>query len=202
MQRVALYLTVVFLAGTTAAVAQDLAGIVETCNGCHGEDGVSQWSDVPTIAGIDGFVHSDALFIYRDEGRPCAQSDFRQGDTSRAPTSMCATAATLDDDRIEAVAAHYAELPFVAAKQEFDAALAAAGEQIHERDCGMCHSSGGSDPADEASILAGQWMGYLATTFAQYRAGEREQPSPMQKKIDTLSEDDVKALLHYYASQQ
>jgi sulfide dehydrogenase cytochrome subunit len=202
MQRVACYLTVLCLATTTTAIAQDLAGVIETCNGCHGNDGVSQWSDVPTIAGIDEFAHADALYIYRDEARPCEQSTFRQGDTDRAPTSMCAVTADLSDEVIDALGAHYAGLPFVAAKQDFDATLAAAGQEIHERDCGLCHSAGGSDPADEASILAGQWTGYMATTFAQYRAGERDQPAPMQKKLDALSDDDVEALLHYYASQQ
>ena len=34
------------------AFAQDMDAVVENCNGCHGDDGVSQWSDVPTIAGM------------------------------------------------------------------------------------------------------------------------------------------------------
>ena len=42
----------------------------------------------------------------------------------------------------------------------------------------------------------------METTFAQYAAGEREQPKKMQEKMDALSADDTKALLHYYASQQ
>jgi len=35
-----------------------------------------------------------------------------------------------------------------------------------------------------------------------YMAGERSQDDQMKKKMDALSEDDLKALLHYYASQQ
>lgn len=189
------------LLGSTAQ-AGDLDAIVESCNGCHGDDGVSQWSDLPTIAGIDSFVHSEALYIYREEGRPCAESKYRQGGTERPPTTMCAVAAELDDDTIEALAEHYAALPFVAAKQSFDPALAAAGQAIHDRDCARCHSDGGSNPDDEASILAGQWMGYMRITFARYAAGEREQPDKMKDKMDSLSEADVEALLHYYASQQ
>lgn len=195
----ALIMTLVI--GTTPAVA-DLDATIKTCNGCHGENGVSRWNDVPTIAGIDAFVHSDALYLYRDEARPCAMSEFRCGDTGQAATTMCDVTADMSDDDIEAIAEHYAELPFVAAEQEFDAGLAEAGQAIHERDCGVCHSDGGSNPDDEASIIAGQWMGYLETTFTQYKAGEREQPQKMQEKIDALSADDVKALLHFYASQQ
>ena len=45
-------------------------------------------------------------------------------------------------------------------------------------------------------------MGYLKDTFAEYMAGDREQPKKMEEKLSPLSEDDIKALVHYYASQQ
>ncbi len=186
----------------SASMAGDLEAAVENCNGCHGDNGVSQWTDVPTIAGVPEFVHADALYIFRDEARPCTESKYRQGDTSRAATTMCAVAADLSDEMIDEIAAHYAALPFVAAKQEFDAGLAAAGKAVHDAECDRCHSEGGSNPEDEAGILAGQWMGYLEDTFAEYSAGEREQPKKMEEKLSALSADDVKALVHYYASQQ
>jgi sulfide dehydrogenase cytochrome subunit len=186
----------------SASMAGDLEAAVENCNGCHGDNGVSQWTDVPTIAGVPEFVHADALYIFRDEARPCTESKYRQGDTSRAATTMCAVAADLSDEMIDELAAHYAALPFVAAKQEFDAGLAAAGKAVHDAECDRCHSEGGSNPEDEAGILAGQQMGYLTDTFAEYRAGEREQPKKMEEKVNALSDDDIKALVHYYASQQ
>jgi sulfide dehydrogenase cytochrome subunit len=186
----------------SAAMAGDLEAVVENCNGCHGNDGVSQWSEVPTIAGISEFVHSDALYIFRDEARPCTETEYKQGDTSRAATTMCAVVADMSDDMIDEVAAYYAGKPFVAAKQDFDAALAEAGKAVHEADCERCHSEGGANPEDDASILAGQQIGYLMDTFAEYRAGEREQPKKMEEKLNALSDDDVKALVHYYASQQ
>jgi sulfide dehydrogenase cytochrome subunit len=189
------------LIAANAAVA-DVDAIIADCNGCHGDNGVSQWSDVPTIAGVPEFVHSDALYIYRDNERPCAESEYRQGDTSKAATTMCAIAAELDDDAIDAIAAHYAELPFVAAKQDFDADKAAAGKAIHDEQCDKCHSDGGSNPDDEAGILSGQWIGYLESTFAEYAADERDQPSKMRDKMESLSDADTAALIHYYASQQ
>jgi len=184
------------------ASAADVSALMEKCNGCHGDDGVSQWSDVPTIAGLAEFVHVDALYIYQDEARPCAESEYRQGDTSRAATTMCAVAAELSEDDIDALAAAYAELPYVKATQDFDAALAATGEGLHKQHCDKCHSDAGTNPEDEAGMLGGQQMGYLKTSFAEYAAGTREQPGKMQEKMDALSEDDVKALVHYYGSIQ
>jgi sulfide dehydrogenase cytochrome subunit len=186
----------------SASAAADVESIMQGCNDCHGDNGVSQWNDVPTIAGIDAFGHADALFFFRDEERPCSESEYRQGDTSRAATTMCAVTADLSDDDIEALGDAYAELPFVAATQEFDAALAATGAAIHEAECDRCHSEGGSNVEDEASILSGQWMGYLEATFAEYASGTRSQDKKMKEKMDALSADDTKALIHYYASQQ
>ena len=190
------------MGGWTNLGAQELADVIADCNDCHGDNGISQWQDMPTIAGISAFVHSDALYLYRDRDRPCMDSEYRQGDTSRTAANMCDLAAGLTDDQIEALAEHYAELPFVVASQEYDAQQAAAGKVIHDRDCERCHVDGGADPEEDASILAGQWMGYMAATFAEYASGERDQPEKMKTKMDALSDADVEALLHYYASQQ
>jgi sulfide dehydrogenase cytochrome subunit len=186
----------------SAASASDVDALMANCNDCHGDKGVSQWNDMPTIAGIDAFVHADALFQFRDEELPCSESKYRQGDTGRAPTTMCAVAADLSDEDIEALADAYSALPFVPAKQKFDAALAEAGAAVHEKQCDQCHSEGGSNVEDEASILAGQWAGYLEAAFANYLSGARPQDKKMEEKMNALSADDAKALIQYYASQQ
>ena len=185
----------------SAAFAQD-AAVIENCNSCHGDDGVSQWSDVPSIGGMPEYTHADALFFFRDNERPCSESEYRQGDTSRPATTMCDVVADLDDATLEDLALYYFELPFVAAQQEFDAGLAAAGKAVHDAECEKCHSDAGMNPEDEAGILGGQWMGYMKNTFAEYASGAREQDKKMKEKMDALSEADETALLHYYASQQ
>ncbi len=200
MKRLAFFAAAMLAA--SSAYAGDLDAMMEDCNGCHGDNGVSQWTDVPTIAGLAEFVHVDALYIYQDEARPCAESEYRQGDTSRPPVTMCAIAAELSEDDIDALAAAYAELPYVKATQEFDAALAATGEGLHKQHCDRCHSDAGTNPDDEAGMLGGQMMGYLRTTFAEYKDGSREQPGKMKEKMDLLSSEDEEALIHYYGSIQ
>jgi sulfide dehydrogenase cytochrome subunit len=115
---------------------------------------------------------------------------------------MCDVTTALNDDDIEAIAEHYAGLEFVPALQKFDATLAEQGAAIHRKECDRCHSDGGSNIDDEAGILAGQWMGYMRTAFAQYASGDRPQDKKMKEKMDPLSAEDVEALLNYYASQQ
>ena len=182
--------------------AGDVAEMAEDCDGCHGKNGVSEHTDMPTIAGLSAVVHEDALFMYQDEARPCAESKYLHGDTERAATTMCKIVADMSEDDIVAIAAHYAALSFVPARQKFDAALAEAGAAVHEEHCDRCHSDGGANADDDAGILAGQWIGYMRQSFADYASGAREQPGKMKSKMEKLGDDDVEALLHYYASQQ
>lgn len=184
------------------AASADVAEIAADCEGCHGTDGVSEWADVPTIAGISEFVLSDALFYYRDDARPCEESEYRAGDTSRPPTDMCAVAKALSEDEIDAISAHFAALPFRPASQDFDSGLASAGKSLHDQECENCHADSGRDPEEDASILAGQQMEYMRAQFEDYLADQREQPEKMKIKIDALSADGVEALLHFYASLQ
>jgi sulfide dehydrogenase cytochrome subunit len=190
-----------FLAAASAAAA-DIGKLARECEDCHGNKGVSQWDDVPTIAGISAPVHGDFLFAYQDKSRPCRDSKFRQGDTSRAQTDMCAVAAKLSDTDIEGLAAYFAGKPFVPAKQAFDAAKAAAGKALHARDCAKCHENGGRNPDDDASILGGQHLKYLQQALADLRSGEREASKKMGEKLSKWTDAEAEAAAHYYASLQ
>jgi len=184
------------------AAAADVATVVQQCEDCHGKNGVSDAADVPTIAGISAPVHGDFLLAYQEKTRPCRKEKFHHGDTARPETDMCAVAAKLSEADIEAVASHFAKLPFVAAKQSFDAQKAAAGEKLHARDCVKCHTRGGRDAADDASLLGGQHLEYLQQALADFKKGEREQSKKMAEKLGKWSEADIEAVAHYYASLQ
>ena len=111
---------------------------------------------------------------------------------------MCQITAELSDDDIVRIAAFFASRPFVPAEQRVDQDAADRGAEIHDRDCHHCHGEGGSDPADHASILAGQWMIYLRTAFVNLRAGKRWMPHTMQNRLQKLSDQDVEDLIQFY----
>lgn len=183
------------------ALAADLETLVKECNECHGPDGVSGHSDVPTIAGQSFLVLEDALLNYADEARKCVASEYYYGDTSRPAVTMCEVAAKLSEDDMADLAELYEALPFVAAKQEFDAALADQGAIIHERHCDRCHSENGSYAGDDAGLLAGQWTPYLRQTTMEFINGERPMPEKMSERMARLDEDDVESLLNFYARE-
>jgi len=203
MKRLTIYLTAVLLSTAfSAANAGGADALMKGCNDCHGDGGVSQSADVPTLAGYPEFVHADTLYLYQDEGRPCVESKYRHGDTSRPATSMCAVAAELSEDEIDAIAAAYAVMDYAKMKQDFDAALAATGEALHNEHCDKCHSEAGTNPDDEAGMLGGQPMDFIRRAFDQFADDSRPQPKKMQEKIAALTAADFDALTNYYGSIQ
>lgn len=191
--------------GLAAAAFWMPAGAVEPealCADCHGKEGISTESDVPTIAGLSEQYLIDSMDAYRNKTRPCPESKSRAGDTKRAATTMCKVATGLSPPDTAKIAKKFAGMKFAAAKQKFDAGKAATGNKVHDMACEKCHSEGGSLAEDDAGILAGQWMPYMRDTFDHYNKGTRQQPEKMKVKFDPLKPEELDALLHYYASQQ
>lgn len=190
------------IAWFSTATAADLNALIENCTNCHGENGVSTESTVPTIAGMSEFFLIDTMAIYKDRERPCIEAEYLAGSNKGSKTDMCKIADELGDADIEALAKHYAGKTYVRAKQEFDPARAARGQKIHDRNCEKCHEDGGSVAADDAGLLAGQWTPYLRQVFKAYDAGERSMPKKMIPKYEELSAEEKEDLLHYYGSLQ
>jgi cytochrome subunit of sulfide dehydrogenase len=183
-----------------AAVPMAMAAGVESCVGCHGQDGISNDADTPTIAGASAFFIENQLFLFQAGDRPCVADLFAKAGGAPA-ADHCALVADASEGDIEGMAAHYAAQPFKSASQSVDAGRAEAGAAIHERSCARCHNEGGSDPADDAGILAGQWKPYLERALTDFREGRRDQPATMEREVKALSDADIQALTAYYASQ-
>jgi len=196
------FCTFILILLTTFSQAASIDDTITMCNDCHGKNGVSSNSDIPTIAGFSETTMTDMLTAYIEKTRIARNSKFRHGDTARAETNMTIIAKKLNASDIEALSTYYAEQKHMPAQQKFDAALAQSGKKLHESRCVKCHEEGGSSPDDDASILAGQWMPFLEEAFKDYRSGKRQTEEGMQKKVNELSDEQIKSLVHYYASQQ
>ena len=179
----------------------DIDELLVQCEDCHGPAGVSADSDVPTIAGQDAMYIEKTLRTFQVWGRPCIKSSYRHGDTTRPRTDMCQVAEGLTNEDIKALSAHFSALPFQAAKQDFDADLAASGAVLHQQHCERCHEQGGT-VANRSPRLAGQWQPYLKTALKFVPTGEHLVPPPMESGVTDLGQGDIDALMNYYASQQ
>ncbi len=191
----------VFFVGSVVQ-AQSLQETITFCEECHGTGGVSSESDIPTIVGLSDIAISDILLAYQDDSRAAISSTFRFGDTTRPETNMNDITKKLSEAEIEALAQHYSAGTFVPASQPFDAAKAAIGAKIHKVQCAKCHEEGGTSRDDDVGILAGQWSPYLRTALTNFRNDSRDTEPKMLKLVKKLSEDEIEALINYWASQQ
>ncbi len=98
------------------------------------------------------------------------------------------------------MAKYYSEQTFVPIRQEVDPELASRGEVLHQSHCEQCHFENGTVPTDELPVLAGQWTPYLRLQFKNIISGKRLMPKRMLIRFKTLKQDDIEALLNFYAS--
>ena len=185
---------------TMYAFAASAADLAENCANCHGKDGASTESSVPVIGGMSANYIGDALKGYKDSSRYCPETTYKAGDKKGTKTTMCAVAKDLAPTDISALATSFAGKKFVRPAQSPNAALVAKGKDVHDANCEKCHSEGGSVASDDAGILAGQWMPYLAQFFKEVQSGQRQVPKKMKVKTDPLSSADFDALVAYYGS--
>ncbi len=182
------------LAGSALSVAagQLTAGpsasmLANTCAGCHGTNGASVGPASPSIAGYSTEYFVDTMKAFKSGDRPS--------------TIMGRIAKGYSEEEFEKMAEFFVEKPIHKAKQTTDPDKVAKGEKLYKQ-CKKCHEDNGASPDDEAGILAGQWLPYLQYSMEDFRSGAREQPKKMKKKVDKLSDADIEALNHFFASQQ
>jgi cytochrome c553 len=160
----------------------------ELCVGCHGEAGISQTENIPSLAGQpDQFVQWQLVF-------------FRAG--TRKNEQMQPVVEQISNDDIRNLGAYFASLTPPKASQPDDnpdlsqkGAQAAAG-----RRCASCHTDSLAGTKAVAR-LAGQREEYLQKALHDYKSGVRSGGgmAAMAEVAYPLSEEEITALAHYLA---
>lgn len=180
------------LGGYAVAATPSASMLANTCAGCHGTNGNSKGPATPTIAGISSEYFIGTMKAYK-EGE-------------RASTVMTRIAKGYTDEEIKLMADFFAKQKFDRQFQEVDAKMATAGGKLHDKYCEKCHEDGGTSTADDAGILAGQWVPYLRYTMEDFVGGGREMTKKMKKKVEQLRESKgdkgIEQLYHFYGSKK
>ena len=140
-------------AAMLCATASPRAAEIASCGNCHGEAGASVDPEVPIIAGLSAAYVTANMTAYRNKERTCHAVAMTAGDRKGATSDMCAVMHDLGAADMKPIGAYFARQTFVPARQAADAALAAAGRQIHQQKCAPCHSAGGSAARTSAGAL-------------------------------------------------
>jgi sulfide dehydrogenase cytochrome subunit len=183
--------------------AADPATLIDQqCSTCHGRNGVSTESHIPTIAGYSSKYLAESMRNFRKNIRACAEVSVVSGPKKGTKTDMCKISKELAEADIDALAKYLSNQRFVRAKQPFDAAKAQKGASVYKLRCEKCHENNGSSPDEDNGILAGQWTPYLRDQLVNFRTGKRPIDDKMKQRLDKVTKEDEDAVLNFFASQQ
>ncbi len=178
------------MAGGSLAHAADVAAgkqKAEMCIACHGEAGISQLENIPSLAGQpDQFIQWQLVF-------------FRAG--TRKNEQMLPVVDQLNNEDIRNLGAYFASLTPARAKADDNPDLSAKGAQAAAgRRCTSCHTD---NYAGTKAIprVAGQRREYLVKALHDYKSGVRSGGgmAAMANVAYSLSEEEIEALAHYLA---
>src|SRR5882724_7841363 len=183
-------LSAVILLASSANAADVAAGKekAEICAGCHGDNGISQTENIPSLAGqLDQFIQWQLVF-------------FRAG--TRKNEQMQPVIEQLNNDDIRNLGAYFAQLaPPKASKPDDNPDLSKKGAQAAAgRRCASCHTDSFAGTKAVARI-AGQREEYLVKALRDYKSSVRSGGSmaAMAEVTYPLSEEEIEALAHYLA---
>jgi cytochrome c553 len=191
MMRVALIgiLSAAFLFGSFAHAADNAAAKekAELCAGCHGDSGISQTENTPSLAGQpDQFLQWQLVF-------------FRGG--SRKSDQMQPVAEGMSNDDIRTLGAYFAALtpPKPAPDDNPDLSKKGAQAAVGRR-CASCHTDSFAG-TQAVARLAGQREEYLVKALHDYKSGVRSggAGAAMTDVAYPLSDEEIEALAHYLA---
>src|SRR5215471_18762965 len=176
--------------GVLPARAADVAAgkeKAELCVGCHGENGISQMENIPSLAGqLDQFVQWQLIY-------------FRAG--ARKNEQMQPIVEQLSNEDIRKLGAYFASLPPPKAAEDKNPDLSKKGAQAAAgRRCAACHTE--SYAGDKAAArIAGQREDYLIKALSDYKSGVRSggAQAAMSEVAHPLSDEEIEALAHYLA---
>jgi len=192
MKKIAAVIMAGVLAGISGAVhAGDVAAgkaKSATCAGCHGTDGASAGPATPSLAGNSEIYMVDTMMAFKSGERPS--------------TIMGRIAKGYSEEEFKLMASVFAKQPITITSQTLDAAKVKTGGKLFPKNCEKCHDEYGALADDDSGILASQWLPYLQYSMVDFKDGSREMAKKMKKKVDKLSDDELEALLQFFASQQ
>ena len=159
----------------------------ELCVGCHGEGGISQMENTPSLAAQpDLFIQWQLVF-------------FRAG--TRKNEQMQPIVEQLNNDDIRNLGAYFAQLAPPKAPADDNPDLSKKGAQAAVgRRCASCHTDTYAGTKAVARV-AGQREEYLVKALQDYKSGVRSGGgmAAMADVAYPLSEEEIEALAHYLA---
>jgi cytochrome c553 len=159
-----------------------------TCVGCHGVTGYANsypTYNVPRLGGQHAEYVVAALKAYQANQR-------KHG-------SMQGNSATLNEQDMQDIGTYVSKFRSITVKLPTSGNVAAGKEK--SQSCLGCHGDEGNSTDPNFPRLAGQYESYLVKALEDYKSGVRKN-AIMNGIAEDLSEDDIRDISAYYASQK
>jgi cytochrome c553 len=159
----------------------------EICAGCHGDNGISQTENIPSLAGqLDQYIQWQLVY-------------FRAG--ARKNEQMQPIVEQISNEDIRNLGAYFASLEPPRGAKDDNPDLSEKGKQAAAgRRCASCHADSFAGTKAVARI-AGQREEYLLKALRDYKSGVRSGggQAAMADVAYPLSQEEIEALAHYLA---
>jgi cytochrome c553 len=188
LQPLAFGLAAVAFCGNIALAEANLAELTKACGSCHGEDGNSRTSNVPSLAGQPQFYLMNQLFL------------FREGVRKIEP--MTAMLKDLKDGDLLELAQHFASWETKRSDEPMDTAMVNRGSAlVGPLRCASCHGSN-LEGQEQMPRLAKQRVDYLVHALRQFRDNSRSGADTLMSNVVIgVPDEDLLALAHYASSR-
>ena len=174
------------ISATAFAAGPNAQMLANACAGCHGTNGGSAGLTMPSLAAQSKTAIVDAMKKFKSGERPSS--------------IMGRLAKGYSDAEIDTLGDFFSKQKIHFTAQTVDKAKAAKGADLQEANCSRCHLDDGKEGKDDTPVMASQWLPYLQMQMDLYQSGKRKMPEKMAEKVKPLSNAELEALLHFYAS--
>ncbi|MDP1606636.1 MAG: c-type cytochrome [Rhodocyclaceae bacterium] len=191
MQKLVLAVVCALAAGPSLANDPNIVAIADTCNSCHGINGVSAGLTMPSIAGQNK-DYLQRVLLEQKKGE-------------RYTTIMDRFMKNISDEEIAALAQYFAAKEWVPATVAVEMTQANQGRQVLRKTCQNCHGEKGDKNSGDVPRLAGQWPGYIRLETFKYvdRTFTAKKPSErMAEKVHNLTENEHSAVAHFLGTRK
>jgi cytochrome c553 len=167
--------------------AETIAERATTCFACHGEQGLSQTENIPSLGGQQAPYALIQLFMFREK--------------LRTFEPMNEMAKSFTDDDLRTFSDSIATLPKpVSPTEAGDPARMARGQALVQQNrCNTCHNTDFSGK-ENVPRIANQREDYLAKTLAEYKDNSRHgYDATMADVMQTVAKEQIADLAYYVA---
>lgn len=172
---------------TALGASPEIEEALKPCVECHGTDGIATKPQMPHLNGQRANYLQTTMGDLQGNKRPSAINN-------HIPK-------TYNEALIASIAKHYSSAVATRPKQTADPQKVTRGSTVYLNKCADCHPDNGRESEQDSPLMAAQNLEYLIAEAKHFQQRKREFATLMDEGFRGVSEADLEAVSHFFASQ-